>query len=143
MAYLSLNYHIIFATKDRRLLIQESIQPRLWAYMGGIAKSNGFKALEVGGMEDHAHVLLALPATITVAKAVQLIKAGSSKWLRQELGKKLFTWQESYGAFTIGISQVEDTKRYIKNQKEHHRGRDFRSEWKMILERHGLEEYEK
>src|SRR6266481_7040194 len=142
MAYLSLNYHIVFATKDRRMLIPEDLQPRLWAYMGGIAKTNGFKTLSIGGMEDHAHLLLSIPATIPVFKAVQLVKAGSSKWLRHSLGKRLFTWQESYGAFTVGISQIEATKRYIANQKEHHRGRDFKSEWKMILERHGLKEFE-
>ncbi len=142
MAYTSLLYHVVFATKDRRNLIPEDLQPRLWSYMGGIANKNGYKLLAAGGMEDHVHLLLSLPGTMPISKAVQLIKAGSSKWMHDAIGKKLFTWQVSFGGFTIGISQIEATKRYIARQKEHHRGRDFKSEWKMILAKHGLKEYE-
>src|SRR5260370_25963891 len=76
--YESLLVHCVFSTKNREPLIPKNIQPRLWAYIGGIAKSNSFKALAVGGIEDHVHVLLSLPATLTVAKAIQLIRGGSS-----------------------------------------------------------------
>src|SRR5438105_14632043 len=138
MAYTSLLYHVVFATKDRRNTIPEDLQPRIWAYMGGIAQKNGFKVLAAGGVEDHVHLLLSLPATMPVAKVVQLVKAGSSKWIHEELGRKLFAWQETYGAFTIGISQVEVTRKYISKQKSHHKGRDFKMEWKAILARHGL-----
>jgi len=78
MAYTSLLYHVVFATKDRRNTIPEDLQPRIWAYMGGIALKNGFKVLAAGGVEDHVHLLLSLPANMPVAKAMQLIKAGSS-----------------------------------------------------------------
>jgi REP-associated tyrosine transposase len=67
--YASLYYHAVFSTKERRHLIPESVQPRLWAYMSGIARANNFKALAAGGIEDHAHVLLSLRPTMTVAKA--------------------------------------------------------------------------
>ena len=110
--------------------------------MGGIADKNGFKVLAAGGIEDHVHLLLSLSATMPVAKAVQLIKAGSSRWIHEELGRKLFAWQEAYGAFTIGISQREATRRYIARQKTHHKGRDFKMEWEVILARHGLKEFE-
>ena len=142
MAYTSLLYHIVFSTKDRRNVIPGELQPRMWSYMGGIANKNGFKLLAAGGMEDHVHLLLSLSATITVARAVQVIKAGSSRWMHDEIGKKLFTWAESYGAFTVSVSQVEATRRYLERQKVHHRGRDLKAEWKKILERHGLKEYE-
>jgi len=84
------------------------IQDKLWPYLGGIAKTNGFRALAVGGTHDHVHILLSLPATLPVSKAVQLLKGGSSKWMNETL-KTDFRWQEGYGAFTLGVSQKPDT----------------------------------
>lgn len=136
--YTSLLYHVVFSTKDRRRTINEDLQPRLWSYMGGIARTNNFKALTIGGMDDHVHLLLSLPAKLPIAKAVQLIKAGSSKWVHEELGNRLFSWQEAYGAFTIGVSQVEVTRNYIRNQKEHHREFGYDREFGLILKRHGI-----
>jgi putative transposase len=143
MSYTSLLYHVVFSTKDRRNLIPSDLQPRVWSYMGGIANKNGFKLLAAGGIENHVHLLLSLPATMSIAKAVQLIKAGSSKWMRGEMGHKLFTWQEEYGAFTISISQFAATRRYIADQRQHHKGFDFAAEWDKILEKHGLKQYER
>jgi putative transposase len=115
MSHTSLLFHCVFATKDRRPLISEDLQPQLWAYMGGIARANGFKALEVGGMPDHAHLLISLPPTMPAAKAMQLVKAGSSLWMHETAERPRFQWQEKYGAFSIGISQKEITARYIRN----------------------------
>jgi putative transposase len=134
----SIYVHCVFSTKERKKTIPVDIQARLWSYMGGIARANKIKALAIGGIEDHVHMLLSLKSTMPVAKAVQLIKAGSSKWMHEEAGRKLFCWQESYGAFSIGVSQIDDTVRYINNQKEHHRERNFSDELKLILERHGI-----
>ncbi|HZR29851.1 MAG TPA: IS200/IS605 family transposase [Terriglobales bacterium] len=138
--YESLLVHSIFSTKDRRPLIPKDIRPRLWAYIGGIAKTNSFKALAVGGIEDHVHVLLSLPATLAVAKAIQLIKGGSSKWMNDKPGRRSFAWQDSYGVFTVGISQVESTLRYINNQ-EHHLRVGYEDEFRKILQRHGIREF--
>jgi REP element-mobilizing transposase RayT len=136
--YTCLLYHVVFSTKDRRKQIPENIQSRLWSYMGGIARTNNFKALAVGGVEDHCHLLLSLPPTITVAKAVQLIKAGSSKWMHEEVGRRLFVWQESYGANTIGVSQIPNTILYVQNQLEHHKRHTFDEELASIIKRHSL-----
>jgi REP-associated tyrosine transposase len=136
--YTSLLVHCVFSTKDRRPLITEQMQPRLWAFLGGIARKNRMKALAVGGIEDHVHILLSLPATITVAKALQLLKGGSSKWMNDQLPRRSFAWQENYGAFSIGVSQVKDTVRYIKNQKQHHARCGFAEELRMFLRRHGI-----
>lgn len=107
--------------------------------MGGIARTNHMKALAVGGIEDHAHILLSLPATLPVSKAMQLIKAGSSKWMREQVSLE-FQWQEAYAAFSIGISQVDETIRYINDQPAHHnKGLDFDRELAMILAKHGIE----
>src|SRR5205809_7356280 len=82
--YASILIHFVFSTKDRRPLISEDLQPKLWAYMGGIARANKFKALAIGGIEDHAHVLLSLPGSMAPSKAVQLVKGGSSKWMNAQ-----------------------------------------------------------
>lgn len=138
MSYISVYVHVVFSTKERRKQIPESLQPRLWAYMGGIARTNRFKAITIGGIEDHVHLLLSLPATIAIAKAVQLVKAGSSKWMHEDIGIPLFAWQEAYGAFSIGVSQVPATVKYIDNQKAHHRKIGFAEELAMILKKHGI-----
>jgi putative transposase len=99
------------------------------------------KALAVGGMRDHLHVLLSLLPTFPVSKAVQLVKAGSSKWIHEQ-GVRPFAWQVGYGAFTIGVSQIPGTVDYILNQERHHAKKSFAEEWKIFLERHGLTEEE-
>jgi len=139
--YESLLVHCVFSTKDRKPLIPEPMKRKLWAYIGGIARTNNFKALAVGGMPDHVHVLLSLPATLLVAKAVQLIKGGSSKWLNDHLPRRSFAWQDAYGVFTIGISQVKATVRYINTQEQHHARISFAEEWQRILDRHGIAEF--
>jgi putative transposase len=86
------------------------LQARLWPYLGGIARENRMKALVVGGVENHVHVLLSIPSTLSVAKAVQLLKGNSSKWIHKTFKEHWnFEWQEGYGAFSIGVSGVEDT----------------------------------
>lgn len=136
-------FHCVFATRGRRQLIPADLQTRLWPFMGGIARQNECTVLAAGGTADHAHVLLHLPAKTPVSKAVQLIKAGSSKWLRETFPvMNSFAWQEGYAAFTIGVSQVEDTQRYIARQAEHHRTQPFADELRAFLRRHGFEEPE-
>jgi putative transposase len=115
------------------------VQPQLWAYMGGIARENEMKALAVGGMDDHAHLLLSLPSTVPVADAMRAIKSGSSRWMRETCGMPGFEWQEGYGAFSIGWGQVEATIAYIGGQRDHHRKRDFKAEFVAILKKHQIE----
>jgi REP element-mobilizing transposase RayT len=105
--------------------------------MGGIARQNGIRALAIGGVEDHVHLLLSLPATMPVAKAVQLIKAGSSKMVRQTF-TPMFEWQEGYASFSVGVSQVGRTVAYIRSQAEHHRKGSFREELEAFCKKHGI-----
>jgi putative transposase len=135
----SILFHCVFSTKNRLPSIPSEIKPRLWSYIGGIARTNNMKALAVGGMRDHLHVLLSLSPTMAIAKAIQLIKAGSSKWMHEQLGTR-FEWQVGYGAFTIGISETQGTVNYILNQEKHHAKRSFAEEWKIFMKRHGLSE---
>ena len=136
--YVVLLVHCVFSTKNRRHLISNEVRSRLWSFIGGIARKNGFKALVVGGTADHLHILLSLPATVPLAKAVQIIKGASSHWMN-ETDKKGFAWQEGYGAFTIGISQKPGTVAYIPSQQEHHRKRDFQAEFLAFLRKNGVE----
>jgi putative transposase len=136
--YVSELIHCVFSTKQRRNLIAPDVQPLLWAFLGGIARKNGFKALIVGGTENHVHILLSLPATLPLAKAMQLIKGASSHWMN-ETHTQDFAWQEGYGAFTLGISQKSDTIAYIRSQAEHHRKRSFEEEFLAFLKKNGVE----
>ena len=136
--YVSALIHAVFSTKNRRKTIPEDVQPLLWAYLGGIARKNGFRALAIGGTEDHVHVLLSLPSTMPIAKALQLLKGGSSKWLNEGRIND-FTWQDGYGAFSVGISQQGDTKAYIESQKQHHQKCDYQQEFLAFLMKHGIE----
>jgi len=130
-------FHCVFSTKERRNLITEETQPRLWAFLGGIARKNGFKAIAIGGIANHVHLRLSIPATMSLAKAVQLLKGGSSKWMNEH-GTR-FAWQERYGAFTVGVSQREQTMSYINAQPEHHRRRSFEEEFLAFLKKHDIE----
>jgi putative transposase len=134
--------HCVFSTKERRPLLTAIIRERLWPYLGGIARANDMKALAVGGAADHAHLLLSLPPTLSVSKAMQLLKGNCSKWLREtfpELRQHDFAWQEGFGTYSIGISGVADTTHYIEKQEEHHLQRSFREELEMFLKKHGCD----
>jgi REP element-mobilizing transposase RayT len=133
-------YHCAFSTKERRPCIGADLRSRLWPYLGGIARENGMKTLAIGGVEDHVHLLLSLPSTMPIAKAIQLVKGGSSLWIHKTFpGQSGFAWQEGYGAFSLGISQIEATKSYIESQEEHHRKISFQEEFLAFLKKHNLD----
>ena len=133
--------HLVFSSVRREPLLCEAVRERLHAYLGGIARDNGMVPLAVGGVADHVHVLVSLPRTTSVAKAVQLLKAGSSKWLSDTFPElRKFEWQEGYGAFSIGVSQREKTVAYIRGQAEHHRRVSFAEELAKFLAAHGISE---
>ena len=139
-SYITNLMHCTFSTKERFPFIDAELESRLWPYIGGIARENKMKALAIGGTNDHVHALLSLPATMSFAKAVQLIKGGSSKWIHDTLAKyKKFEWQEVYGAFSVSASQASRTIAYINCQKEHHRTRTFEEEFLALLDKHGVE----
>src|SRR5262249_20588405 len=96
--------------------------------------------LKVGGVEDHVHLLVSLPATLDVAKAVQMLKGSSSKWVHETFPEhRGFEWQKGYGAFSIGISGIPETCVYIENQVGHHKRMTFQEELATILKKHGIE----
>ena len=131
--------HCVWSTKNREPYLTPDLRERLWPYLGGIARQNQMKALAIGGANDHVHMLVSLPATLSIAKAMQLLKGNSSKWSRETFPKMhFFAWQEGYGAFSVGVSGVDRTVAYIRNQAEHHRTRSFRQEYAAMLKTHGF-----
>jgi len=139
-SYCSAFLHCVFSTKDRRNSIAPDLRERVFPYIGGIARENDMKALAVGGTADHVHLLLSLPATMAVAKAVQLVKGGSSKWVHDTFpSRRDFEWQEGYGAFSVSISHVSKTIAYINAQEKHHKKTTFQEEFRAFLKKHAIE----
>ena len=137
--YTSLNYHVIFSTKNRVKLISPEIEERLWAYIGGVARQHRVTVLQVGGVEDHIHALVNAPPTIAPSQIAQFLKGDSSKWIHEKFPKlRAFAWQDGYGAFTVSKSNLAGVVRYIQNQREHHRQRTFQKEYVEFLQKHGV-----
>jgi putative transposase len=139
MSYISSHFHCVFSTKERRRLITPALRDRLWPFLGGIARQNQMKAIEIGGVEDHVHILLSLPSTMAISKALQLMKGGSSKWIHETFPEqRLFAWQEEYGAFSVSVSQLDKTSEYVQEQAAHHRQMTFQEEFLALLKKHGI-----
>jgi REP element-mobilizing transposase RayT len=121
-------------------MITRALSERLWPFVGGIARQNGMKAIEIGGMPDHLHILLTLPSTLSLAKALQLLKGGSSKWVHDSFPEhQQFKWQIKYGAFSVSSSQLDKTVHYIREQERHHRKMTFQEEFVTLLRKHRVE----
>ena len=132
--YASNFVHCIFSAKDRRPLISADRKPELYAYLGGIARGEGFSLVAVGGTDNYIHLLFCLPASLALATVIQKLKGSSSRWMG-----KGFSWQEGYGAFSVSPSQVEVVREYIQNQDQHHLKRDFEQEFVALLRNCGIE----
>jgi putative transposase len=139
MAYLSLNYHVVFSTKHRQPSIAASWRSRLHEYLGGTILGLGGAPLGQGGIEDHVHLLFGLRATHRLCDVVREIKKASSRWVHTEIGLDSFQWQESYAAFAVDWRGVPIVQRYIANQEAHHHTRSFREELVESLEKAGIE----
>ena len=134
--------HIVFSTKDRmRRLRDGGLRNQLYAYMATILRANADSpALIINGVEDHVHALVRLSRKIPLMKVVQEAKVETSKWLkRQPAVPSDFAWQAGYGAFSVSHSLVEETRKYIRNQEEHHRRLSFKEEFREMCRRHGVE----
>lgn len=132
--FTKLSYHIIFSTKYRHALIQQDFQNRLYEYIGGIIRSLNGHLIEIGGVEDHIHLLANLPPTKSLSDNLREIKTNSSKWSNElvDISHK-FEWQKGYGAFTVSYSQIYSVRHYIQNQQEHHKIKTFEEEYIAFL----------
>ena len=132
--------HLIFSTKNREPFITPEIEPELHPYMATILREVKSPSLAINGTSDHIHILFSLGRVITIADVVEEVKTNSSKWIKTKGAEfRNFHWQRGYGAFSIGQSSVPSLKRYIKNQKEHHRRVTFQEEYQKFLKAYGIE----
>jgi putative transposase len=137
----SLHYHLVFSTKDRVPMIGRDWRDNLHAYLGGIVRNLNGVAVAVGGTEDHIHMLIGLKPTHCLSDILRDIKKGSSEWAHEEFGKRLFSWQPGYGAYTVSPSNIERVRQYILHQEEHHKRKTFQEEYVEMLEG-GVVEYD-
>ena len=136
----SILVHLIFSTRNREPFITPTIESELFPYVAKILRELKSPSLAINGTSDHLHVLFALGRMVTVAALVEEVKTNSSKWIKTKGWEfKNFHWQRGYGAFSVGQSNVETVKRYIRNQKEHHRRVTFQDEYREFLKRYGID----
>lgn len=151
--YSNLLIHVVFSTKGRTRSIDATIQPRLWAYMGGIVREMRGTARLINGIEDHVHMLISLPADVSLAECLRLVKTNSSCWihetfphhpapLRQNRApwghRRSFAWQTGYGAFSVSPSNEKQVLKYIQDQEQHHRRMTFEEEFISLLRKHAI-----
>ena len=135
----SLMVHVIFSTKNREPLITPEIEPELFAYIGGILKNHDSRLLDAGGTADHVHLLVSQSKNVALSSLMKDVKKDSSSWIKTK-GRNFrnFHWQDGYGGFSIGKSDIPGLKRYVANQKQHHRKRSFQEELREILDEYGI-----
>lgn len=136
----SLLVHLVFSTKNRQPIITPEIEPELFAYIGGILGNYESRLLDAGGDRDHVHLLVSQSKNIALAKLLKELKQGSSLWIKTIDRKfRYFQWQEGYAAFSISQREVRALKRYIADQKQHHRKQTFKEELLRFLDDYGID----
>ena len=137
-AYLDITLHIVFSTKNHEPLIDSTLAPEIWRYLAGVGKAKGAMPYIVNGVRDHVHLLVSLPANISVGELVRHLKGSSSHWVSKEF-ERHFAWQSGYSAFSVSRSNFEMTPRYISTQEVHHMRTSFQDELVALLERHEID----
>jgi putative transposase len=125
--------HVVFSTKQRRKLIPKETRSHLWAYLAGVCTKQSVFVHEIGGMEDHLHMLIEIPLIMTSSDALQEIKASSSRWMGRNLA-----WQRGFGVFGVSASNMDAVIRYIRTQEAHHKKMTFEEEFTALMEKHGV-----
>ncbi|MCP4104255.1 MAG: IS200/IS605 family transposase [Desulfobacteraceae bacterium] len=134
----------VFSVKGRENLISKSWKDELHKYIAGIIKGKNQKPIIVNGMPDHVHVFVGLRPSMAISDLVRDIKNNSSNFInKNRFVKGKFAWQEGYGAFSYGHSQIDNVYRYIMNQEKHHRKRNFREEYLDFLKKFEIEHEER
>jgi len=138
-SFVQIYVHIVFHTKNNVKFIREEVENELYSYLGGILNNYKSNPIQIGGTSDHLHLLCTLPKTIALADLVEEIKKSSSKWIKSKgLNYPNFYWQDGYGAFSVSNSGVDAVKKYILNQKQHHKKVSFIDEYKRLMDEYGI-----
>ena len=127
---------VVFAVKGRQNLIQKAWKDDLHKYMAGIIKGKKQKSIIVNGMPDQIHAFIGLKPAMAVSDLVRDIKNNSTNFINdRKLVKGKFSWQDGYGSFSYGHSQIDKVYKYILNQEQHHRKKTFREEYLDFLKK--------
>jgi putative transposase len=142
--YTQIHIHFVFAVKYRLALIDKKWQEELYKYITGIIQNNNHKLLIINGVADHVHLLIGMRPTQSISDLMKDTKQFSSKWINDnKKTKSRFEWQEGYGAFSIGTSDIDRVAKYISNQEEHHKTTTFKTEYLKLLQDYNVEYEEK
>ena len=134
--YTQIHIQVVFTVQNRDCIIQNSWKEELYKYISGVIQNHKHKVLAINGMPDHLHILIGMRPTQSLSDLMQDVKGSSSKWINQKrFTKGKISWQEGFGAFSYGKSQITQVIDYIKNQELHHQKRTFLEEYKDFLEK--------
>ena len=132
--------HATFHIKYTSVPIRKQDFSTLFAYMGQVLKSLDCIPIQIGGVEDHIHILCIMSKNIALAKLMEDVKRHSSRWIKTiDPYYEGFAWQGGYGCFSVSQSVVERTIKYIANQENHHKKRSFKNEYLAFLKEYGVE----
>ncbi|RJP35971.1 MAG: IS200/IS605 family transposase [Phycisphaerales bacterium] len=138
--YSQILLHVVFSTKNRRPLITTEVSERLYKYIGGIIRAEKGALYDIGGIEDHVHMLLPWRPDASISDLMRAVKSRSTKWVHQTFPQlRDFAWQEGYSVFSVSKSREPVIRKYIATQTEHHKKEDFCAELLFLLRRHGIE----
>ena len=138
--FASLHFHLVFSTSGRAPWIRREWETRIWQYLGGILTKNGASPLQIGGVDDHVHIVVSIPPTLALSELMRFLKGGSSRWIHTEFPElRDFAWQDGYGAFSVSKSALPSVIDYVTRQREHHQERPFSDECLALLTKHGIE----
>ena len=137
--FTQIHIHAVFAVQNRASLIKDRWREELYKYIITIIQKHNHKVLSIGGMSDHVHILFGFRPTQSLSSLMQEVKRDSSEWInKKRLVVGRFEWQEGYGAFSYGKSQIPAVANYIETQAKHHTKQTFAEEFKKILDRFGV-----
>lgn len=131
---------VVFAVQNRESLIHPSWEEELYKYISGIVRNKEQKLLAINGMPDHIHFFIGMKPSCRLSDLVREVKKSSNDFIKEKRFSKFkFNWQEGYGSFSYGHSQIDSVVKYILNQKEHHKRQTFREEYLDFLKKFEIE----
>ena len=142
--YTQILYQIVFSTKNRERTLTKNNRDRVFKFMSGVLKNKKCHLYQIGGVEDHIHIITHLHPEVALSSLVKDLKLGTTNLIKTErLFNNFDGWQNGFGAFTYDIHSKERLIQYVMNQEEHHQKKDFLTEYKEILKEFEIEFEEK
>ncbi len=138
--YSQIYIQVVFAVHGRESLIHATWEEELYKYITGIVQNKNQKMLAINGMPDHIHFVIGMKPSICLSDLVREVKKSSNEFVKKQRFTKFnFEWQEGFGAFSYGHSQLDKVIAYVMNQKEHHKKTTFKDEYKALLRKFDVE----